>query len=110
MKSSFLSRLMTRIKGLAFQHLPMMISCREFEAFVMAYSDGDLPNRQRIIFEFHLKMCRECRDYLAAYQRTIDVAKTAFEDADAPVPADVPEDLVKAILAARRKGDATLLM
>ncbi|MCG8404340.1 MAG: zf-HC2 domain-containing protein, partial [Phycisphaerales bacterium] len=55
-----------RIHSVMFK-LPLMISCREFEAFIVDYLDDQLPARQRKIFEFHLKICRECRDYLAAY-------------------------------------------
>jgi len=62
-----------------------------------------LPKLQRRVFEFHLKVCRECRDYLAAYRRTIEVSKRVFDDADVPVPDDVPEDLVRAILDARAR-------
>ena len=42
-----------------------------------------------------------CSRYLAAYRLTIEISKRAFEELDQPVPDDVPEDLVKAILAAR---------
>ncbi len=94
-------RLVKRVRGLAYKHVPMMISCREFEDFVIAYFEGYLPRRQVIVFELHLKICRECRDYLAAYRRTIEVSKRAFEQPDEQIPDEVPEDLIKAILAAR---------
>lgn len=90
------------MKGLMLRHLPAMITCQEFEDFVLDYLDGQLPARQRSVFEFHLKICRECRDYLAAYRRTAEIGKAAFGEPTAPVPGDVPEDLVKAILDARR--------
>jgi hypothetical protein len=32
----------------------------------------------------------------------VELGRHAFDDPDAPVPATVPEELVKAILAARR--------
>ena len=83
------------------RHMPLMITCREFEDFILDYLENALPERQRFVFELHLKLCRECRDYLAAYRRTIEVSKRAFEEPDAPLPDEVPEDLVKAILAAR---------
>ena len=84
-----------------YRRMPMMISCREFEGFVIAYFEGELPRRQKAIFELHLKVCRECRDYLAAYRRTIEVSKRAFDRPDSNVPEEVPEDLIKAIMAAR---------
>lgn len=101
MKPSLMSRMMRKAKGLMFRNIPMMINCREFENFVIDYFEGSLPEQQVRVFEFHLKICRECRDYLEAYQRTIDVSKRVFANADDPVPDDVPEDLVRAILDAR---------
>ena len=95
-------RLTRRVRGLMYRHVPMMISCREFEDFVISYMEGDLPRGKRTVFEFHLKVCRECREYLAAYKRTIEVSRRAFAEPDEAVPDDVPEDLVKAILAARQ--------
>ena len=89
------------MRGVMLRHLPLMITCRQFEDFILAYLEGELPERQKFVFELHLKVCRECRDYLAAYRRTIEISKRAFEEPDQPVPDDVPEDLVKAILAAR---------
>jgi hypothetical protein len=40
------------------------------------------------------------RDYLKTYEKTVQLTKTAADD---PVPAEVPESLVQAILAAQRK-------
>ena len=90
-----------KARGFMYRHVPMMITCREFEDFVIAYLEGDLQPRQRTVFELHLKVCRDCRDYLAAYRRTVEVSKQAFDAPDDPVPGDVPDDLVKAIMAAR---------
>lgn len=96
------SRLLRWMRGMMLRHVPGMITCKEFEDFILAYLEGDLPRRQRSVFELHLKVCRECRDYLAAYRRTLELSKRAFEaEADA-LPEDVPEDLVKAVLDARR--------
>ena len=94
-------RSMRWLHGMMFKHMPLMITCRQFEDFILAYLEGDLPERQRFVFELHLKVCRECRAYLAAYRQTIEVSKRAFEDQDQPVSDEVPEDLVKAVLAAK---------
>jgi anti-sigma factor RsiW len=83
------------------KHMPLMITCRQFEDFILAYLEGELPEKQRFVFELHLKVCRECRDYLAAYRRTIEISKRVFENPDRAVPDEVPEDLVKAVLDAR---------
>ena len=90
-------------KGQLLKHMHRMITCREFEDFVLQYLDGELPARQRSMFEFHLRICRECREYLAAYQRSIEIGRAAFEATDEALPEDVPEDLIKAILEARKQ-------
>ena len=53
------------------------------------------------MFEYHLSLCTNCRWYLAGYQKTVRLGKRAFEHVDADVPSQIPEELVKAILAAR---------
>ncbi len=83
----------------------MMITCRELEEFVVDYLDGTLPWRPRLVFRTHLLFCRECRDYLARYERTVALGKAALRHPDEAPPADVPEDLVRAVLAARKAGD-----
>ncbi len=95
-------RLWRWIKGMMLRRMPLMITCREFESFILDYLEDELPSRQRRVFELHLKICRECRDYLAAYRRTVALGKAALaEDPSAAVPEDVPEDLIRAVLDAR---------
>lgn len=89
------------LKGLFLKRVHNMITCKEFEEFVLRYLDGELSNKQQSIFEWHLRLCRECREYLAAYQRTLDIAGAISTPLQTSVPDDVPEDLVKAILDAR---------
>ena len=88
-----------RLHGLMFR-LPGMMTCREFEGFVLTYLDGDLPHRQKRLFELHLSLCRECRAYLQAYERAIQLTGRLSKDS-AKELADVPADLVAAIIAAR---------
>ena len=93
--------MMRRLKGTMLKRMHGMITCREFEEFVLKYLDGDLPSKQAKIFEWHLRICRECREYLAAYKRTIEIGKAVLGPADASVPEDVPEDLIRAVLDSR---------
>ncbi len=88
-------------KGQMLKHMHRMITCREFEDFVLQYLDDELPARQLAMFQMHLRICRECQEYLAAYQRTVEIGRAAFKAADEPLPEDVPEDLIKVILKAR---------
>jgi anti-sigma factor RsiW len=93
--------LMRKIKGTMLRSMHGMITCREFEEFVLSYLDGELPARQARIFEWHLRICRECREYLAAYRRTIELGEAVLGPAHEAVPEDVPEDLVRAVLDSR---------
>ncbi len=95
------SRVRRWLKGLMLKRLHRMITCREFEDFVLRYLDDDLTARQRSMFDWHLRLCRECRDYLAAYKRTVELGRAVEFPADGPLPDDVPEDLIRAILASR---------
>lgn len=77
-----------------------MITCREFEAFIIDYLEGELPLAKRLLFKAHLAMCSECKRYLKAYQRARELGIAVFADVgpDAPPPADVPDDLVEAVV------------
>jgi hypothetical protein len=79
----------------------LMVTCRTFVEFLMDYMSGELPDSQRDEFDGHLAACVACVAYMKSYVETIELGKAAYKDPDAQVPDDVPEDLVKAILAAR---------
>ncbi len=79
-----------------------ILDCRELIAFLADYLDGELAPEVRDAFELHLSLCPACVDYLANYRETLRLERRAFE-ADAGIPDDVPEELVAAILAARRR-------
>jgi anti-sigma factor RsiW len=79
------------------------VTCREFADFIGDYLSGELQPDVRDRFAGHLEICDNCRRYLAGYEATVKLGKRAFADEDSALPADVPETLVKAILAARRQ-------
>ncbi len=91
-----------RLKGMMLRRLHNMITCVEFEGFINSYLDGTLPGKQRKLFEWHLRICRECREYMAAYKRTIELSQATLGRANDAVPQDVPEDLIRAILDATK--------
>ncbi len=101
MSFSLVARLRRWMRGLMLRYMPMMITCRAFDNFILSYLDDELTEKQRRTFEFHLRVCRECRDYLTAYKRTIEISKRAFEHSDSQIPCTVPDDLIRAILAAK---------
>jgi anti-sigma factor RsiW len=75
------------------------INCRETVNLLGAYHDGDLGAEQRSSVEAHLIRCRRCREYLRSYRATIELARAAMKKPEQAAP--LPEELVKAILAAR---------
>lgn len=77
------------------------LTCRDVADFLMAYLERELDPPQRAAFEAHLAVCDECVRYLRSYARTIRLAKAAGREADQP--AEVPERLVRSILAARKE-------
>ncbi len=78
------------------------MSCREFAEFIAEYLSNELPHDIRAQFEHHLAICMNCVNYLHGYAAAVALGKAAFESSEEPVPADIPTDLIKAILDARR--------
>lgn len=78
------------------------MTCREFTTFIADFLDGALPAANRESFERHMSRCANCTRYLESYRASTALGKRAFDDVDAAVPGDVPEEMVDAILAARR--------
>jgi len=80
----------------------MNLTCREILDFLSDYLDGALPPAAAAAFERHLAICPECVAYLDNFRATLHAAKAAF---DTPA-ANLPEELVQAILASRRTPHA----
>ncbi len=74
------------------------MTCQELAGFVMGYLEGELQGEQRHRFEAHLTECPDCVRYLREYRATVRAGQDAYAD---DLPADVPDDLVKAILDTR---------
>lgn len=79
------------------------LTCREFVEFLADYLEGRLPADQLARFNGHLAACPSCVSYTRSYQDTVRLGKSVLPGRDEPVPGDVPEDLVQAILAARSR-------
>ncbi len=77
------------------------MTCRELADFLLDYLSGDLPEGEKVAFDRHLTLCDNCVEYLQQYKTTVDAGRGAFAASDDEVPPEVPEQLVKAILAAR---------
>ena len=79
------------------------MTCREVADFLADYLSGSLATDVRGQFDRHLNVCPNCRAYLATYRATIDLGRRAFAIPDADAQAEVPAELVSAILNAVRR-------
>jgi anti-sigma factor RsiW len=78
-----------------------MLTCREVIEFLDDYVAGILSPARIAEFEEHLAVCPPCIDYIASYRATMELAREALE---APAEtAGVPEELIEAILEARKE-------
>ena len=78
------------------------ISCQEFVEFLDRYVAEELEPERRAVFERHLSICSDCTSYLDSYRKTMRLSVQALREVS--FPADVPAELLQAILAARRRG------
>jgi anti-sigma factor RsiW len=74
------------------------VTCRDFADFLLDYLEGELPADTRRRFDAHLAGCPDCVHYVRHYTETVAAGRLALAD---ELPADVPDDLVSAILRAR---------
>ncbi|MDZ4805258.1 MAG: zf-HC2 domain-containing protein [Candidatus Eisenbacteria bacterium] len=80
------------------------MTCREFIEFLIDYLGGDLLPDERFEFDRHLHQCPDCQAYLATYEQTVQLEAGAFPHVDHDVPPGVPEGLLSAIMASRKKS------
>lgn len=58
------------------------MTCRRFVDLIIDHEEGTLPKASLLGFLFHKLVCRMCRDYLASYRKTIELARSAYRDPD----------------------------
>jgi anti-sigma factor RsiW len=80
------------------------ITCRELIEFLHLYLEQELAPERRAEFDRHLSVCDSCVHYIETYKTAIALGRKAWLELDAPTGPEVPEELVSAILAARRSG------
>jgi anti-sigma factor RsiW len=79
------------------------LTCRELVEFLDDYIAHDLAGEALASFEKHLSDCPPCVAYLETYRQSIRMGRAVLEGPDAAVPQAVPEELIQAILDARRR-------
>ena len=82
----------------------LMRLCREVIDTIADYLDGTMTPAERNNFEVHISVCPACTAYIESYKHTMALERAAFRD-KAATPDSIPEDLIRAVLAARRKPD-----
>jgi anti-sigma factor RsiW len=83
-----------------------VLTCRDFVEFLDDYLAGSLSADGAAAFNTHLARCPACVAYMKTYRATVELGRAAhgFGFSDDPVPEDVPEPLVRAILGARTRA------
>ena len=81
-----------------------MISCREFDASLGPYLRGELAYPERMDLLTHAAGCRRCADELERARDALDVTQAACAAAREPAPDDVPESLLRVIMASVHSG------
>ena len=84
------------------------MNCRQLADFILDYLEGQLSAETRSAFEHHLTLCPNCVNYIASYGTTVDLARHAFGEGGGELPLEMPEELVRAILASREANRDTL--
>jgi anti-sigma factor RsiW len=79
-------------------HPGLRVTCEELIAFLWAYLSGELEPERAEIFERHLEICPGCATYLETYRQAVELSRGALDEPEA----EIPEELVQAVLAARR--------
>lgn len=79
------------------------MTCRELIDFLFGYVEDTLPAVEKEPFEAHLAECPQCVDYVDSYRKTMALGCTVCSEDDV-IPPQVPDELVTAILDARRAG------
>lgn len=77
------------------------MTCQQLIDFIGRYREQELAADERVEFERHLAECESCVAYLKTYEQTVLLAKASADDR---LPPEVPESLVKAILAAAERN------
>jgi len=81
-----------------------MITCEHLLGFLTDYVENNLAPDERARFEEHLAVCPDCVNYLRNFQTTLRACQCARGPEPTEESAPIPENLVQAILAARKSN------
>lgn len=86
------------IRGVAVNYLPGLKTCAEMDAMFVVYLDNELSGLERCLFNVHLRICRECREYLWAYWNSLLLAKLVLDESVEPLDRDQAESMIAAVI------------
>lgn len=95
-----------RLKGLVLKHVYGMVTCRQFDEFLSRCCERSLAPSERRRLSWHARLCRECRDYLAAYQRAQEVGQAVMAAPAADAVDPILEERIVGRVAAHVASDA----
>ncbi|MDB5299645.1 MAG: Anti-sigma factor [Phycisphaerales bacterium] len=78
----------------------MNMTCLEIQDRMVEYLSGELNVAEGSEFDRHLEACGACASHVGASRVTLQLSRSAVQRLDDPRPEDVPESLVRAIIAA----------
>ena len=91
--------LMQKIGGVMLRRFPGQITCQQFENFLIDYLEDRLSQKQRSLFERHMKVCPMCRTSLNSYLKVIEMGQViCAEDEKDLVFTAAPQELIDAII------------
>ena len=79
---------------------PTGMSCQELVELVTEYFEGTLAAEARERLEYHLSLCRPCRDYLEQMRLTVRTLGKLTEDS---IPENAREQLLHAFRDWKRR-------
>lgn len=82
------------------KYVPGMLTCEEVDGFLYGFHEGQLSYTERLKFTLHLRLCKECKDYVRKYKDTIGISQAEFTKVD--LNEKVPEELIEIILKSRK--------
>jgi anti-sigma factor RsiW len=75
------------------------VTCKDVADFLDAYLVGELPALRKLIFDAHIALCKDCRNYIAGYKKAGDLARQTLRNSTDEPP--LPQELVQAIMRAK---------
>lgn len=105
LRSPLVRPVVQRLGGSMLRHLPGMITCQQFEDFLIDYLEDKLTADQQALFQRHMKVCPMCRTSFQSYLKVIELGQAVCADHEKDLMFDAaPQELIDAIIDAAKLG------